>query len=87
MTLDRVAGPDRDVVAALHHPRATALPEQTLDRHGDIQIRRRLMSVERREQSGTAASQNQDVSFVTGNGVFGHFRRPSSGSEPIKMRS
>ena len=39
MALDRVAWRQRDVVAALDHPRAAALAEQALDRDGDVRAR------------------------------------------------
>ena len=38
MALDRVAGIERDVVAALHHARAAALSEQALGGDGDVEI-------------------------------------------------
>ena len=87
MALDRIAGPDRDVVPALHHPRAAALPQQALDRHGDVQVRRRLVGVERGEQPGAAAPQDQDVGLAVGDCVVGHPGCPSSGGDPVKVRS
>src|SRR6478752_1554674 len=35
VTLDRIAGRERDVVAALHHSRTAAFAEQSLDRDRD----------------------------------------------------
>jgi len=61
VALDRVARRERHVVAALHHARAAALAEQALDRDCDRQLGRRLVRVQRGEQSGAARAENQDV--------------------------
>src|SRR5258707_13201070 len=61
MALDRVAGVERHVVAALHHARAPALPEQTLGRDGDVEIGIGLVSMQRRERARAARAENQNV--------------------------
>jgi hypothetical protein len=61
MALDRVAGGERDVVAALHHARAAALAEQALDRDRDRELRRGLVRVQRGEQPRAAGAEDQDV--------------------------
>ena len=61
MALDRIAGCQRDVVAALHHPRAAAFAEQALDGDRDVERRIALVRVQRGEQSRPAGAENQDV--------------------------
>ena len=61
MPLDRVVRRQRDVVAALHHAGAAAFAEQALDRDGDVELRPRLLGVQRREQPGAAGAEDQDV--------------------------
>ena len=61
MALDRVAGIERDVVAALHHARAAALAEQALGGDRDVERRVGLMRMQRREQPGAAGAQDQNV--------------------------
>ena len=61
MALDRVLARQRDVVAALHHARATALAEQALHRDGDRELGRRLVRVQRGEQARAARAEDQDV--------------------------
>jgi hypothetical protein len=72
MPLDRVAFRQRDVVAALHHPRTTALSEQAL--HGDRHVQRgiRRMRVQRGEEPGAAGTEDQQV----GTQATHHVRRP-----------
>ena len=56
VALDGVFRRERDVVAALHHPCATAFAKQAFDRDGNGQPRVALMRVQRREEpraSGT----------------------------------
>ena len=64
VALDGVLGGDRDVVAALHHARASGLAEQPLDRHRDLGVRVGLLRVQRGEQPGPARAQDQDVGAV-----------------------
>jgi hypothetical protein len=61
VALDRIAGRQRDVVAALDHARAAALAEQAL--HGDGHVQRGIgaMRVQRREQSGAAGAEDEEV--------------------------
>ena len=61
MTLGRIAGGQRHVVAALHHAGAAAFAEQALHRDGDVEFRPRLLRMQRREQAGAAGAQNQNV--------------------------
>src|SRR6185437_331107 len=61
MPLGRIARRQRDVVAALHHARAAAFAEQTLDGDGDRQAGRRLLGVERREEPGAAGAEDENV--------------------------
>lgn len=51
----------RDVVAALYHAHGATLAEQALDRDGDVKLGPRLLGVQRREQTGAAGSENQDI--------------------------
>jgi hypothetical protein len=62
MPLDRVAGRDRDVVAALDHAGATAFSEQPLYCNRDVPLGGALMGVERGKESRAARAENQDVS-------------------------
>ena len=61
VALDRVAGRERDVVAALHHAGAAAFPEQALDRDRDLELGRRVLGMQRREQPGAAGAEDEDV--------------------------
>ena len=61
MALDRIAGIERDVVAALHHAGAAAFAEQALARHGDVEIGIGFECVERGEQPGAAGAEDQNV--------------------------
>ena len=61
MALDRVARVERHVVAALHHARAAAFPEQAFGRDGDVEIGIDLERMQRREQTGAARAENQNV--------------------------
>ena len=49
MALDRVAGIERDVVAALHHARAAAFAEEPLARNRDVEIGIGFQGVQRGE--------------------------------------
>ncbi len=61
MALDRVAGIERDVVAALHHARAAAFAEQALAGNRDVEIGVGFQGVQRGEQSGAAGAKDQNV--------------------------
>ena len=61
MPLDGILRRQRDVVAALHHAGAAAFAEQALHRDGDVELRPRLLGVQRREQPGAAGAEDQDV--------------------------
>jgi hypothetical protein len=61
MALDRIAGIERYVVAALHHAGAAALAEQALADNGDVKIGIGLVRVQCREQSGAAGAENQNI--------------------------
>ncbi len=61
MALDRIAGGERDVVAALDHARAAAFAEQALDGDGDRQRRVGGVRVQRGEQARAARAEDQDV--------------------------
>ena len=61
MALDRVAGRQRHVVAALHHARAAAFPEQPLHRDGDVELRVPLFGMQRRQQASAAGAEDQDI--------------------------
>ena len=61
MALDRIARRERDVVAALDHPRAAAFAEQALDGDRDVQRRVRGVRVQRREESGAAGAEDQEI--------------------------
>ena len=61
MPLDRVARRERDVVAALHHPRTAAFAEQALDRDRDRQRGICLVRMQCREQARAAGAQDEDV--------------------------
>jgi hypothetical protein len=62
VALDRIAGGERDVVAALDHARAAALPQEPLDRDRDVELRVRLVGVQRGEEAGAAGTEDQEVS-------------------------
>ena len=61
MPLDRVAGIERNVVAALHHAGAAAFAEQPFGRNRDVEIGIGFGGVQRRKQPGPAGAENQDV--------------------------
>ena len=61
VALDRIAGRERDVVAALDHPRAAAFAEQALHRNSHGEIRVRLLRMQRGKESGAAGAQDEDV--------------------------
>ena len=61
MPLERIGRSQRHVVAALHHAGAAALAEQALHGDGDIELRPRLLGVQRREQAGAAGAENENV--------------------------
>ena len=61
VALDRIAGRERDVVAALDHARAAALAEQSLDGDRDVERRVDIVRVQRREEARAAGAENQDV--------------------------
>ena len=66
MPLDRVAAAQRHVIAALNHPRAAALADQTFHRDGDLgPFRCRLLCMERRKQPRTPGAEDQDIRVVT----------------------
>jgi hypothetical protein len=64
MTFDGVAGAEGDVIAALHHARATALSNESLDRDRNLGCGRSLLCVKGREQSGASRPNNQDVCIM-----------------------
>ena len=64
MALDRIAGAERHIVAALHHAGAAGLAEQALDGDRHRQFRRRPAGVQGREQAGPARADDQDVGIV-----------------------
>src|SRR5215471_17480494 len=64
MALDGIAARQRDVVAALHHARATAFTEQSLDCDRHLQRRIGLLGVKCGKQPCAARSQYQDVGLV-----------------------
>src|ERR1700730_12862947 len=61
MALDRVAGIERDVVAALHHAGAAAFAGEALARDGDVEAGIGLERMQGREQPGAAGTEDQDV--------------------------
>ena len=63
VALDRVAGGERDVVAALDHARAAALAEEALHRDRDVELRVRGVGMERGEEAGAAGAEDQEVSL------------------------
>ena len=64
VALDRVAAMQRDVVAALHHAGAAAFAEQALGGDGDVELRVRRMRMQRGEQAGAAAAEDQNVGLA-----------------------
>src|SRR6516225_5074716 len=58
---DRVAGIDRNVVAALHHPRASAFAEEPLARNRHIEMGIGFERMQCREQPGPARAEDQNV--------------------------
>ena len=63
VALDRIVRRERDVVAALHHAGAAAFAEQALHRDGDVEIRVGFLRVQRREETGAAGAEDEDVGF------------------------
>src|SRR5271166_178661 len=63
MPFDRVAGIDRDVVAALHHARASAFAKEALARDRHIEIGIGFERMQRRKQPGAAGAEDQNVGF------------------------
>src|SRR5262249_20351928 len=61
MPLDRIAGSERDVVAALDHARASAFAEQAFYRDGDVERRIGAMRVQCGEETGAARAENENV--------------------------
>ncbi len=61
VSLDRIAGCERNVVSALNHARAAGFSEQALDRNRDLERGIGLVRVQRREQTGAARAENEDV--------------------------
>ena len=61
MALDRVAGIDRHVVAALHHAGAAAFAEEALTRDRDVEIGIGFERMQRRKQPGAAGAEDQNV--------------------------
>ena len=68
VALDRVARRERNVVAALHHPRAAALAEQALDRDRDRQRGIGCMRVQRSEQARAPGAEDEDVGLQPADG-------------------
>jgi hypothetical protein len=52
---------ERDVVAALHHARAAGLAEQPLHRDGYVELRRRILRMQRGEQPRAAGAEDEDI--------------------------
>ena len=63
VALDGITRRQGDVVAALDHAGASRLAEEALDADGDGQPGRRLVDVQRGEQAGAAAAEDEDVGF------------------------
>jgi hypothetical protein len=61
VALDAVGFRQRHVVAALHHAGAARLAERALGRDGDVELGVGQGRVQRREQSGPAGTEDQDV--------------------------
>src|SRR5262249_25568362 len=61
MALDRVAGRQHDIIAALDHPGAAAFAEQTLRCNRYIKRRIGRLGVQRRNKSSAARAEDQDV--------------------------
>jgi len=61
VALDRVAGGERDVVAALDHARAAALPQEPLDRDRDVELRVRGVRVQGGEEAGAAGTEDEEI--------------------------
>ena len=61
MALDRIAGIERHVVAALHHAGAAALAEQALAGDRDVESGIGREGMQRREQPGAAGAEDQNV--------------------------
>ena len=64
VALHRVAGPQCNVITALHHTGASGFPHQSLDGYGHGESRGGFFCVQRGEQAGAAAAQDQDVCIV-----------------------
>ena len=58
MTFHRVTGRQGNVVATLHHARATTFTEQTLNCNSDMEVWIGLARVQSREQAGTSTTED-----------------------------
>ena len=76
--LERVAGAEHRVVAALDHAGAAGAAEQALHRHRDRQVRRVIGRVQGGAEPGAARAQDQDVGVeAVDRGLGGHeWERP-----------
>ncbi len=63
MALDRIAGVERDVVAALHHARAAAFAEETLARNGNVEIGIGFERMQCGKQPGATGAEDQNIGF------------------------
>ena len=61
VAFDRIAGLEHRVEPALHQTRATALPDQALRDHDDVEIRIRIVCVQGGHEARSAASDDQHV--------------------------
>ena len=64
MAFGAVTRGKRHVVAALHHAGAAGFPQQPLDRHGHLQLRRQVLGVQGREQARPARTQDQNIRLL-----------------------
>ena len=81
MALYRITRTQRDVITTLHHARTAALAKQALDRDGDIEVRVSLAGMQRGEQAGAAAAENQDIGLQR---LVFHSESPQKKSEGNK---
>ena len=79
MALDRVAGIERHVVAALHHAGAAAFAEQALAHDGDVEIGIGLVGMQRGKQPGAAGAEDQNIGLADA--------RRSLGSQNTRTRN
>ena len=61
MTLDRISFCDGDVVAALDHPRTAAFAQQPFHSNDDVQIRGRLVRMQRSKKPSPTGAENKDI--------------------------